>query len=188
MSTKRLFIAIPLPDDFINAFVAVQQECGDISAGRWTAPENLHITVKFLGNVASDQIPALVEAVKNVSQKTQEFTLTFKKIIYAPPEKPPRMVWATFTQSDDFTQLMQQLNDATSPFSQERDSFKEPIPHVTMARLKSPQAAKTIELIQPELTSTNLSVTTCELIESTLSSEGSKYALVESFPFVTITS
>jgi 2'-5' RNA ligase len=65
----RLFTAIPLPDEVISHLREVQRELARETSGsdvKWTAPENLHVTLKFLGEVSEEKAVMLIDELRRV--------------------------------------------------------------------------------------------------------------------------
>jgi len=89
--TKRLFLAIELPDEMRRVFFEWQENYGHLRGVKWVPAENLHVTVEFYGDVEEDKIPELVDRIV-----LKPFELEFKEIVLAPPNRPPRMIWADF--------------------------------------------------------------------------------------------
>lgn len=183
---RRLFIAVNLPEKIKKGLLDYQFKWPEIPA-RWVNKDNLHITLVFLGYLADDEIAEICRISKEVARKQDPFLLTFKKIVFGPPKKPPRMIWATGEKSEELAHLQNVLekslaNAENVAFTSEKSSFS---PHITLARLKSfefrnmepeevPQVDEEINL--------NFEVTSIELMESTLKRGGSEYSVIESFP------
>ena len=81
MESLRLFIALELDDTLRRNLKRVQaqlqdaENCGAVSRAivRWVAPQNIHLTLKFLGNTNSDRVPALKNALARIAQNTAPF-------------------------------------------------------------------------------------------------------------------
>ncbi|MES2696645.1 MAG: 2'-5' RNA ligase family protein, partial [Verrucomicrobiota bacterium] len=63
MDAKRLFIALTLPEP-VRATLA--REAHPLPGVTWSRPEKLHVTIRFLGDVAVEQIPAILERLRQV--------------------------------------------------------------------------------------------------------------------------
>ena len=134
----RVFFALPLPADrqaavagWIERLRARPQ--GD--AVRWVRPEGLHLTLRFLGNVPTEDVPQLVEAVREKTAATEPFTLK----LGAPeafPAKRPQVVLLSVSPEDRVSALAARIDVAVEPFGHppERRHFR---PHVTLGRLRS---------------------------------------------------
>lgn len=100
---------------------------------------NLHLTVFFIGDVED----AVVGEIRNklpliASRITAPFSLRFQS--FSPEggrKSKPSMIWARFEKSDEYTALNRLLLDELKPLLPEGARFHEPIPHVTLARIRS---------------------------------------------------
>ena len=177
--SERLFIAIQIPDAVRKVLAEYQLNCPAWDDVRWVRPENLHITLFFLGDLEERHIPGLIDQLHMIFYTTEAFTLAWHAITYFPPEKYPHMIWATFMGNVSFSQLIERINVATAPFRQERgEKKKEDIPHITLARF-SKRRARLQELEQVPLA--NVHVASCDLIASELTQEGPIYSTRASF-------
>lgn len=176
---KRLFIAIQLSDELRDIFSRYKEKYPELDA-RWTAPEKLHITAYFCGDVDETNIPEVQEKLNQLRIKPLE--LSFKEILFAPPHRPPRMIWAQFENNPEFTELTRKIYETIKEFLDPKESRPpnhNPIPHVTLARFKNPEITEGIQLEQP--TVDVLKVKSYDLMESKLSPEGSKYIVLQSY-------
>lgn len=122
----RLFYALWLDDATRTHFKRLQESV----IGRKVSPENLHLTLAFLGNQAKSLLPALAKLLDKLPG--QSFTLGIDRYGYF---SKPRIAWAGPSETpkpllDLQESLLQGLNDAQVPFKPE-GKFK---PHVTLAR------------------------------------------------------
>jgi 2'-5' RNA ligase len=185
MNTHRLFIAVNLPEKIKNRLAPCQNNWPELPA-KWTKPENLHITLLFLGNVAEQDIPAALEIVKNAAQKYPPMNLKLAKITYGPPQKiPPRMVWIMAEKNETLTSLKkdieQELIDQNVHFQIEDRGF---VPHITFAGLNNFE----LRQIEPEEVpqideeiNFDFEAKTIELMESHAKKAGAEYDVLGSF-------
>ena len=91
----RAFIAIELP-------AAIQEQLGQVIAGlqerapravRWVAPRNIHLTLKFLGNVSPDNLTQLTRVIQNEAQRCKPFELRVGGLGAFPTKIHPRVIW-----------------------------------------------------------------------------------------------
>jgi RNA 2',3'-cyclic 3'-phosphodiesterase len=178
METKRLFLAIPLPEETKEALAKYMAHFSHLKA-RFVKEENLHVTGLFIGNTFEDRIDTMKETIRKALVPVSSFTLEFEKICYF-PEKYPHMIWARYGKSKQFDALLLALKEAV-PTQEE----KENIPHVTLARLKEGFRSDKVSL--PVLLLPPLQVTECILMESKLSSSSPVYTPIENFRLCTAT-
>ncbi|WP_292366109.1 MULTISPECIES: RNA 2',3'-cyclic phosphodiesterase [unclassified Methanoculleus] len=129
----RTFVAIDLPEE-IRERARESQEILRRSEGRLAIvdPANLHITVKFLGEVDPALIEPIVEALRTV--RADPFEMTVGHAVCNPPRRP-RVVWCDVADAGESAALARQVDDLLAPlgFSREKRPFR---PHVTLARVK----------------------------------------------------
>jgi len=90
----RTFIAVVLPQDVKQAIGSVESQLRKSAPRvRWVSSENLHITLKFLGNVDSDRLPDVEAAVRTAVGDLKPFRLNFRGAGAFPNPKSPRVIW-----------------------------------------------------------------------------------------------
>ncbi len=150
----RLFVAVTLPRRAINVMDSMARSMRDVSYGgmqrrrpsrgevafdavRWTAPENMHITLKFLGDVHQDDLPLLKEELTDVAGESARLHLELGANGCFPGERTPRVLW-TGMDGDlrRISSLATRLDGAMAKrgFPSERREFN---PHVTVGRVRS---------------------------------------------------
>lgn len=179
---KRLFIAIPLSDYFLDIFSNYSREY-EFPGLRWIPRENLHITVCFLGNVLEDNISSLIAELKKEYVYLKPFELEFQKICFAPFHRNPNMVWAVFFDSQEYNTLVEKTYRAVDGFIEKPFQKKKSIIHITMGRFKNSYITHRLLLKQPNLKYEILKVSECHLMQSKLTPNGSIYSIVERFVF-----
>jgi 2'-5' RNA ligase len=93
--TLRAFVATELPADLLKAFAAVQAELGQHGLrARWTRPGNLHLTLKFLGDIPADRVAIVAAALRTTAAEHDAFELTAEGIGVFPGMRRPRVIWA----------------------------------------------------------------------------------------------
>ncbi|MBU4368064.1 hypothetical protein KKC49_04360, partial [Patescibacteria group bacterium] len=84
----RIFIAINLPNDIKKNLTAYQNKWPDLPA-RWTKPENLHITLVFIGSIDEKGISEIRQILGNLIVRHKTFFVSLNKISYGPPKIMP---------------------------------------------------------------------------------------------------
>ena len=133
----RAFIAIKLPDEIVAAIRKVQDQIKSSGVKiRWVRPENIHLTLKFLGDINErdiDQIhTAMIDAVKGYSP----ISLSGKGVGVFPNLRRPKVMWVGLGgESGRLIQLQETLDSQLKKigFSKEKRAFKG---HLTMGRVK----------------------------------------------------
>lgn len=194
----RIFIAINLPEDVKTALAGFQDKWSDLPA-RWTKPENLHITLAFIGDIEEDGISEIQQIIKNVIAPASpelaseggrhgSFAISLNKISYSPYKKDkesPRMIWALGKKSADFDSLCDKLGKALVglPKIHFKPEVRESIPHITLARIKEWEWRRIEPDERPEIEEfidLNFQVNSIELMESVLKRSGPEYTILES--------
>lgn len=129
----RCFIAIELDGDTRAVLTNIQKRLSDTGVeGNFTRPENLHLTLKFLGEIDSSAFKEVNKIIKNISARYQSFVLTMDKI--GKFDKGNRkIIWAGICGSRELEQLFSTIdNEISGILPIERE--KRYVPHITLAR------------------------------------------------------
>jgi 2'-5' RNA ligase len=181
----RLFVALQIPSevrenlaDLLQGFRAVSPQT------RWVRPQNLHVTLKFIGEVPEAKCAAIRGALAGV-RSAQAVTLDFRGLGFFPNDKHPRVFWAGIEAPPNLEILAGDIEKAmeTVGIPRERRTFS---PHLTLARFESaPPSEKLRSAVQENAAHDFGSTPTREfhLIESKLKSTGAEYTTLESFAF-----
>ncbi len=177
MTTIRAFIAIKLPADVreylgaVTADLAAHTQQGSV---RWVTSDRLHLTLRFLGNTAVSQLPALSDALDEVASRQPVFTLQLLDLGAFPNQQRPRVIWVGLGgETAVLTRLKQQLDQALLPIGwpPEDRPFR---PHLTVGRVKDSRVGTTLPW-QARLAHMAVPVTAVHLIESELRPDGPRY-------------
>ena len=189
----RIFIAINLPQDIKKELAGYEKKWPDLPA-KWTAMDNLHITLVFLGDLTDIELGEVCVVVKEVAERHNSLNIQLKKVSYGPDNKiPPRMVWASGDPFDtaqdkkynELSLLKKDLEDCLL----EKVAFVPEVrvfsPHINLARI-SAFAWRAIEPEErPEINENidlTFSIESIEVMESELKHGGPQYTIIESFP------
>jgi 2'-5' RNA ligase len=188
LNKLRVFLAINLPKDVRTRLVAVQAELARTlpeKAIRWTAPEQLHLTLKFLGHLPEETVSRISAEAQPVCARSSTFHLTARSVGFFPGANRPRIVWVGI-QGASLAQLQAELEQACCAITSQppENRFKG---HVTLGRIKSLTRAEGRELAkaaESDKTSEfgGWTVRTVELMQSHLSPQGSVYSVLKAFP------
>jgi RNA 2',3'-cyclic 3'-phosphodiesterase len=106
--TERLFIALTLPDAVRDVLAALAHPLPGVS---WTRPEQLHVTLRFLGDVPESKIEPMIARL--VTVEVVPFILPVEGVGTFPPNRPPRVLWIGVGSGHPrLFQLRQRLDDA----------------------------------------------------------------------------
>lgn len=167
----RLFVALSLPDDLRDRLSALS--CG-LPGARWVAPENLHLTLRFIGEVDGHEAEDIDAALSGV--RCPRFPVTLAGVGDFGDERRLRSVWIGVEPNQTLEMLQAKVERAVRRAGQppEKRKFK---PHVTLARFKSHPGDKlqTYFSQQGLFRAPPFEVTEFTLYSSFLSHEGAIY-------------
>ena len=149
--TIRAFIAIELPPAVIAMLGKVQQNLKSLRVGaRWVRPENIHLTLKFLGDINPGEVDKICGAMTAAAKGVAPLTLTVAGIGVFPGLKRPRVIWVGLGgKIQPMLELQHNIENrlADVGFPKEKRSFKG---HLTLGRFKEPADPDTIRRAMAE--------------------------------------
>jgi 2'-5' RNA ligase len=164
----RLFVAIDLPEQVKDDLALFAPE---LPVARWVPAEQLHLTLRFIGDVGPQTFSTIKERVSGLL--FQRFPLAMRGVGHFPPRKRPRVLWVGVDPCDSLMLLQQELEKALAetglPPEERRFS-----PHITIARLKEtpPTAVSTFEVRHRDLACAPFEVREIILYSSVLTTQG----------------
>jgi 2'-5' RNA ligase len=182
----RLFVALEIPSAVRDNLAALLKELRAIAPQvKWVRAENLHVTLKFIGEVAPAKLEGIRKALATVRSE-QAVTLDFRDLGFFPNEKRPRVFWAGIECSPNLKTIASDIEQAMEKLGipREQRPFS---PHLTLARFPLPGLPeKPRSAIQENVAREFGTLHTNEfhLIESKLKPSGAEYTTLESFRFV----
>lgn len=151
---------------------------------RWTNTEQLHITLKFLGNVPAAAVPALSETARAVCASASPFHLRAEGVGFFPGEVSPRVFWVDIKNPDGrLPEFQRQMESAVAPFAQKEEP-KKFTAHVTLARfekLRRGEAEKFASHVQAGKMFGEWTAKEVQLMESKLTQAGALHAILDVF-------
>ena len=182
----RLFVALDLPDQVRHSIAELIAKLEPKSrAARWIKPENLHITLKFIGHVGNEKLSPIQTALSSI-RVAQSVELHFRGMGFFPNKHHPRAFWCGIASSPNLAELAANIDRALVPLGIEAET-RPFTPHLTLARFKSDEGIREVVHATNEMKSTDFGAATetnFHLYESLLKSTGAQYNRVASFPFV----
>ncbi len=184
-ASVRLFIAIDIQQEIRTAYALLIEELRGIAPkAKWVRAENLHVTLKFLGDTPREKLAA-VQGVLAAVRSPEPVQLEFRGLGFFPNEKRPRVVWAGMEATPNLKTLAADVDQAAHRlgFPLEDRPFT---PHLTLARFAPPGISPRLrEAIRASSEQAFGSVTAGEfhLIESTLKRTGAEYTTVQTVRF-----
>jgi 2'-5' RNA ligase len=175
----RAFVAIEIDEATRQKLVSVQERLEATGAQlKLVEPPNIHITMKFLGEVPDDRIAPISEALERAAAGTKQFDVRVRGIGVFPNLNYIRVVWAGVSDGrDEVTALQQKIERELRPlgFRPERDF----VPHLTIARVKTAKAKERLAAFVREMSDTEFGISRAQAVElkqSTLTQKGPVYS------------
>jgi 2'-5' RNA ligase len=183
METIRSFIAIELPDEVKEtvAIIIKRLRPAQYRYVKWVAPAGIHLTIKFLGNISSDQIPKITDIMKTAAGRVPPLELRLGGLGMFPNEQRPRVIWVALEGNTEPLAVMQrEIEKALEPlgFAPENRALTS---HLTLGRVRdnaSPEERKEIgSVVKEKKIDYDASFTLKELslMKSTLTPTGAIY-------------
>lgn len=177
---KRIFIGIFLPETFQESLSSL---CFGVSGMKWTKPENLHITLKFIGEVENRLFEEISESLYDA--KFKPFIVKVKGIGTF-QNKFNQLIWAGLEQSEEILELYKKIEKMLSKFGIPKEK-REYLPHVTLGRGKNVRQEKIQEytmLHNDFFLPIPIVVESFQLISSNLKPSGSVYTIENEYPAI----
>src|SRR5947209_13621784 len=139
MSRLRTFIAVPLNRAVRDRLMSLQERIAGTGADvKWVEPENLHVTLLFLGEVGERDVMPVCRAVADVGRTHASFPMSVETVGCFPNIHRPRIVWVGVPEG---SQELCALHDALEPPLMELGCYRREerqfTPHITLGRVKS---------------------------------------------------
>ncbi|HZS46694.1 MAG TPA: RNA 2',3'-cyclic phosphodiesterase [Blastocatellia bacterium] len=178
----RAFIAIEIPSSIKKNLADVQSHLKTAGADvSWTKPDNLHLTLKFLGEISDSQITIVRSAVNKICEKVSAFELEIGDIGVFPNPRRPRIIWAGVSGDLNAVLAIQSTIDSelvSSGFATDAHPFN---PHLTLGRIKTPKRTRELLALADvfEIPKNNFRVDRIIVMRSQLNPTGSIYTPIE---------
>jgi len=175
----RIFIAVELPGAIRENIELLKADFRPVRGLRFVSTENIHITLKFLGEVSDDKIKLVISALKKV--KFSPLKMSLGRIGVFPDEKNIRVLWVDAEPEEPLARLKEAI-DAALPRFKDDHPFKS---HITIARvgmLSHDDKKRFIELVaNKHVAKKDFSVQKFTLFKSTLTPGGPVYEKIAEF-------
>ena len=183
METFRGFIAIEVP--VTNQIIQFQQDIRKTDANvKLVEPENIHITLKFLGDTPIKQIDAIESIMKDAVSSAQKHTITLESTGVFPNENYIKVIWVGMKGSEKISEIADSLNQQCTQIGVKKDKrgFSA---HLTIGRMKSAHGKEQIVDILRKYETTlfaEIPVNKILLKKSTLTPKGPIYETLLTIP------
>jgi len=193
MEMIRTFVAIELHEAVMKALRQVQDELKRAPVARvarWASPDGIHLTLKFLGDVSSDRVPEITQAIERGCHSFAPFRISLSAAGFFPNPNRLRVVWVGVDgEVESLLRLQRAVESELNAlgFPPEGRGFQ---PHLTLARVRDyarpaerEELAKRIGAVQVD-THSEMQVREVHLIRSQLRPTGAVYTPLATVPLV----
>jgi RNA 2',3'-cyclic 3'-phosphodiesterase len=162
----RTFVAVFPPPEVRRALVGAAHELPVVGEVRWVRPENVHLTLKFLGDVSEDDLDRVAEALEPVRLRHGPFEAGLSGFGAFPSSRKARIVWAGIGDgSEPLRALARDVEASLEPLGFERED-RAYVPHLTLGRARGRPVA--LEAVEAPSAIPGFTVRNVELVESVL--------------------
>ena len=175
----RLFVAIDLPEGIRETLAGL---CCGIPDARWVTPEQLHLTLRFIGDTDGGLFGEIREALAEIAPPS--FTMRLKGFGCFPPRKAPRVLWVGIEQPNEPLLKLRNRVEATLVRLGMEPEHRKFAPHITLARLREPPMHRLTNFLSGNnlFATETFPVTEFLLYSSTLSTKGAIHTVEASYP------
>lgn len=179
----RLFVAISLPEELQKELAEMQQRFKPYArTAKWVRMDGVHLTIKFLGYVDPDRIPAIRDSLQIIAGNHAAFSIRVSGCGFFPNTRRPNVMW-TGVESEKLAQLQKDVEDAMAVlgFEKEDRAFS---PHLTLARFRDSHGLTPLILETEKWKDADLGAFAAQefvLYESILHREGAEYRKLSIF-------
>lgn len=182
----RMFIGLPASLEIRRrwALLLPKVQRSGVRAS-WVAPDNLHMTAKFLGETGEGMIAAIAEAMRGAFADLRRSLLPAEGVGFFPNERRPRVLFVRFTKDPALLGCHQRLEERleTLGYAREERPFEV---HVTLARIKEPWPQPLVRRVTDALSVEpwpDFPLVQAALFESTLTPTGAIYTVHQAVEF-----
>lgn len=184
MESVRAFVAIELPGSVKSALSQLQDNLkrSEHTSVKWVDTGSIHLTLKFLGNIATETIPELTKVLSEAARGITPFHLELGEMGVFPNLRAPRVVWVGLRgETATLSVLQENIESALIPlgFPPENRAFS---PHLTLGRVREKASPGERRSLGQAVASSKVAsmepfpVDSLSLMRSTLTREGAVYS------------
>lgn len=168
----RAFIAIDLPKGAKDYLFELESKVKEAKI-TWVSKKNLHLTLKFLGNITEQQL----NEIKKLKVKQKKFSISLGEIGFFPNEHAPRVFWISLEPESKIISLQQELDQQLLQKFPAEQKFQS---HITLGRIKSIRRKKDFSdsIKSIHLEKKSFAIDSFQILISTLTKNGPIYEIV----------
>jgi len=183
----RTFIAVELPENIKNKIGELQAPLKKTKAFvSWVKPENIHITLKFLGEVPEEKINEVFSATGLALKNAKKFKINLKEMGAFPDFRRPRVIWiGAGMGGEELSNMANKIEEEMEKIGYPKENRKFS-PHFTMGRVKSPKGIeKLMELVKStDFETEDIEVNEVTVMKSQLHPAGAIYTPLKKIPLL----
>ena len=127
----RAFVAIPIPDAVKEEIRLFYRKFGVVRGVKMVIPENLHITLDFLGDITQREVDTFSANLETLAKDTEPFKISIKGVGAFPSRKDPKILWIGMENNQPLKKLAAKVKIAVDSMDDKKFS-----PHLTVGRVK----------------------------------------------------
>ena len=185
METVRAFIAVDMGGEIREKLDGLQRNLKKVHANvRWVKPQNMHLTLAFLGDLPVEKITPLQTALGGAFQGLEPFELDVAGTGFFGRPNHPSVIWAGIAECPSLMELQRKAVGALHVAEIEFDN-RPFSPHLTLGRVKAPHHTESLlGMLEKGKTATfgRTWIDSAELIRSKLSPKGAEYTVLHRVP------
>ena len=136
MQTTRTFIAVEVGSPAREVMLRLlKQLSSELTGVRWTQPDQLHLTLKFLGDIDNRDLPEACNQMRAACEGVEAFTVSLVGLGAFPKNKPPRVLWSGIEQGAEQLALLHQRLDSSLVGVGAPADGRGYTPHLTLGRI-----------------------------------------------------
>jgi len=180
----RTFICLELPETIRAQAEALQGRLAGLGDKiRWVNPRNLHLTLRFLGEISRSQVDTVCLAVRCAAARVDAFSIRFSGTGCFPSARRPKVFWVGLTETTDLIRLFEAIEEELfcAGFPREIRPFS---PHLTVGRVRVDRASPglTDALTKAQFEPAPFLVTHVTVMKSDLKKSGAVYTVLARQP------
>ena len=186
----RSFIAIEIPDSIQLAIVRLTTKLRNhypYPVIRWVNPANIHLTLKFLGNISISDLEKIARTIALDASLIAPFSITFSDFGIFPNARKPRIVWISTNSPPILKEIQSRIEVISSEYGIQKE-IRPFSPHITLGRIGNYGTVQDFEHLSAELSSINpsvidkISISAIKIFKSDLKPTGPIYTPIHNIP------
>jgi RNA 2',3'-cyclic 3'-phosphodiesterase len=177
----RTFVAVFPPPEVSEALYRAARTLPASKVFRLVTPEKIHLTLKFLGDVAEDDLDGVTQALEPVRERHEPFEVSTSGLGAFPSERRARILWAGVSEGSELLrELARDVEDLLEPAGFEHEG-RPYVPHLTLGRARGRPAKLDDTGVPPS--AHRFTVSAVDLVESVPGEAGVTYSVLATHSF-----